>query len=740
MSIKVQSNSWCAVKYIAIMLVAVSIAACNLSSSGPHPVPTPPQNSGSISGHITIPSGAGISSKDITIGAGVNGTFTPDSSGNYQVKINAKAPVLAVAVSPDNSPMLMNLFDSTAGTNDLDANTTAATLVFIGLSLYTESSTTWRTLLSTISNVPEVHTLASLISEKLSSNPDILSVDPPDQAIANASDTAMVASMIAIRSAHTLAVKNVAKGLAGNSIIPESQCGLSIAVNSNRQAIATNSMLRYVTATVDGPRSNGIRTLVGPCSPPIMWYQPKQTILNPNPLPAPSAGATDTYIVRARGGFNNTNGLYNDNVDKLYLLEAWEYTALANFTMPLISMILGTSLDSLIKSEVFDSIKDLLLTPLGVFGANLLDQIRNQDIHMGKLVAGLLSDIVSQWIQNWPYWTEVFAVALAVELPQLAAANVVPGLNIALRIMSVVVNGSEMAMTAYAWYSTDMVDVYTINISSPAYDLTMIHVPGGTFQRDETASNTTMVSPFYMSTYEITQGQYVATTGKANPSGFSGGAEAPNRPVETVSWYDALVFCNMLSISEGRIPVYTIGGSTNPADWGTVPTSINATWDGAIMNMAANGYRLPTEAEWMWAAMGATSGAGYPGSGTYTSGYQKEFAGDPNPNLTGNSIGGYAWAGTNSSGTTHPVGTKLPNELDLYDMSGNVFEWTWDWLDAYPSGAQIDPTGPISGTARVAHGGSWLTTNDTFYCALSYRANPSPYGRGGNCGFRVVRR
>ena len=272
-------------------------------------------------------------------------------------------------------------------------------------------------------------------------------------------------------------------------------------------------------------------------------------------------------------------------------------------------------------------------------------------------------------------------------------------------------------------------------------DLPITHVPGGSFQRDGTATNTTTVSPFYMSTYPITQAQYVAVTGKANPSYFSEGEEAPNRPVERVNWYDALVFCNMLSMAEGRTPVYTISGSTNPADWGEVPTDSNESWDAVTMNMAANGYRLPTEAEWMWAAMGATSGHDYSGSGVYTTGYLKAFAGSTGTN----SINDYAWFGYSSSpqGTateymTYPVGSKLPNELGLYDMSGNVWDWIWDWRADYPSDPLTNPTGPESGTNRALRGSSWAMYAS--WCAVAHRGDFAPNVRLIDVGFRVVSR
>jgi formylglycine-generating enzyme required for sulfatase activity len=126
---------------------------------------------------------------------------------------------------------------------------------------------------------------------------------------------------------------------------------------------------------------------------------------------------------------------------------------------------------------------------------------------------------------------------------------------------------------------------------------TMVSIPGGTF--DNGTSNVT-ISILHMSKYTITQAQYQSVMG-TNPSHFTGNTL---RPVESVSWYNALVFCNTLSIDQGLTPVYTISGSTNPNTWGTVPTNDNTTWDAAIMNTSANGYRLPTESEYMWAAMG----------------------------------------------------------------------------------------------------------------------------------------
>ena len=150
----------------------------------------------------------------------------------------------------------------------------------------------------------------------------------------------------------------------------------------------------------------------------------------------------------------------------------------------------------------------------------------------------------------------------------------------------------------------------------------------------------------------------------------------------------------------------------------------DAIWDAATASRSATGYRLPTEMEWMWAAMGARDGA---------TGYAKAFAG-----CTGNNaIGDYAWYG-NSRDTTHPVGAKTANELGLHDLSGNVHEWCWDWYaDSYPSGPLANYSGAASGTYRVLRGGSWGSV--AAHCAVALRSASYPHIQSGSDGFRVVR-
>ncbi|MCL2480367.1 MAG: formylglycine-generating enzyme family protein [Spirochaetaceae bacterium] len=229
---------------------------------------------------------------------------------------------------------------------------------------------------------------------------------------------------------------------------------------------------------------------------------------------------------------------------------------------------------------------------------------------------------------------------------------------------------------------------------------------------------------FYMSKYQVTQEQYQAVMG-TNPSTFynnpDSGETQGKRPVEQVSWYDVLVFCNKLSIKEGLTPVYTISGTTNPDYWGAVPTSSNGTWDAVTVNWNANGYRLPTEAEWEFACRGGTTTA-------------YSYGNTANPD--------YMWYDVNSGSITHEVGKKLPNAWGLYDMHGNVYEWCWDWYDDY-EGAVTDPKGPGTpnmsyGAYRVGRGGCWV--GDAQYARSAFRIYFGPWSRNGTVGFRVVRR
>jgi formylglycine-generating enzyme len=236
----------------------------------------------------------------------------------------------------------------------------------------------------------------------------------------------------------------------------------------------------------------------------------------------------------------------------------------------------------------------------------------------------------------------------------------------------------------------------------------MNYVEGGSFQMgsddgdaysDEQPVRQVQVESFFIGTYPVTQEQYQKITGK-NPSCFAAKRDSAGRPVEKVSWFDAVTFCNDLSRREGREEVYTIKGER-----------VNCVWE-------SNGYRLPTEAEWEYAARGGVKSRGY------------RYAGSNDPDEV-------AWYWNNVEKETRSVGEKRPNELGLHDMSGNVWEWCWDWYDDgyYKKSPTVNPTGPSSGSRRVLRGGSWGGNAQSVRSAYRYFDTPSY--RSYDYGFRV---
>ncbi|HPV14178.1 MAG TPA: SUMF1/EgtB/PvdO family nonheme iron enzyme [Candidatus Cloacimonadota bacterium] len=236
----------------------------------------------------------------------------------------------------------------------------------------------------------------------------------------------------------------------------------------------------------------------------------------------------------------------------------------------------------------------------------------------------------------------------------------------------------------------------------------MVYVGGGSFMmgsndgdEDEQPVHQVTVSSFWIGKYEVTQAEFsqYMQPGKAWAEDYGIG---DNYPAYHVSWYAIIKYCNLRSLTEGLTPVYSIAGSTNPALWGSVPTSDDETWNAVICNWDANGYRLPTEAEWEFAARGGTNNPNYLYSGS-------------------DDINAVAWHDNNSSGSSQPVGAKATNGIGIFDMSGNLWEWCWDWYsDAYySSSTPNNPAGPNVGNYRVLRGGSW--SYDATGCRVSCR-------------------
>lgn len=268
---------------------------------------------------------------------------------------------------------------------------------------------------------------------------------------------------------------------------------------------------------------------------------------------------------------------------------------------------------------------------------------------------------------------------------------------------------------------------------------TLKGVPAGSFQRDGTSGNISTVSAFRMSQYEITRAQFLSIMG-TDPSDTTI-SSGNNYPVQNVNWYHAIAFCNKLSLVESLTPVYAVTG-VNFATllYADIPTVVHdANWDAATQTLTNSGYRLPTEMEWKWAAMGAPANG--QGSSINTSDYAKAFSGSTGHNV----IGDYAIYRLNSgpgdtdaeTRTTRPVGSKLANEVGLYDMSGNVAEWCWDWWITYPNGILVDYQGPAGPDAtRIVCYGSFRDLNQ----GLSPHVAAQSMIMSNFLGFRVVRR
>lgn len=249
-------------------------------------------------------------------------------------------------------------------------------------------------------------------------------------------------------------------------------------------------------------------------------------------------------------------------------------------------------------------------------------------------------------------------------------------------------------------------------------------IKGGSFQMgspdseawrgDDETQHLVTVSDFYMSQYELTQKEYQEIMG-SNPSTFSG----ENLPVENVSWFDAIAYCNARSKKEGLKPVYTVDGQ-------------NVSWD-----RSADGYRLPTEAEWEYACRAGTATPF--NTETSISAEEANYYGHYPYMIEDNyfSQGNLDTKPGQYRQKTIAVGSFLPNKFGLYDMHGNVGEWVWDYYGAYNTEEQNNPVGPSSGNLRIYRGGGWNDFAKNIRSA--YRAAMAPDKGSFNIGIRLVR-
>jgi formylglycine-generating enzyme required for sulfatase activity len=269
-------------------------------------------------------------------------------------------------------------------------------------------------------------------------------------------------------------------------------------------------------------------------------------------------------------------------------------------------------------------------------------------------------------------------------------------------------------------------------------------IPAGEFVMGDTQGeggghelplHTNNIRAIYMDKHEVTKALWDEVLAFNGSNGYiyanTGQGKATNHPVQTVNWYDAVKWCNARSEMEGLTPVYyTDAGFTTVYKSGEIAPAAN---------LAANGYRLPTEAEWEKAARGGLEGKRFPWGDTITHSNANYLSSIASAYDTSSTRGQHPSFATNGTPYTSPVGYFAPNGYGLYDMAGNVWEWCWDWFSSsyYSSSSSDDPQGPSNGSLRVLRGGSWDST--AVNIRVANRVSYDPVDKRDHIGFRCAR-